>query len=221
MSEGEFKQNGRCAQAALPPHHTRQKAQPCSRPNSPVHSLTPPSSFFPCLHHQGPLLQQQPPRLNHPSSRPCKPASTAIFSSAGYFGCGEFIKSLRRAIFERGGGRGSKIVLEDGNSGGRQVATCSTRPPLSPEPSSEEPQLHLHPPSLFHICISFLYLQIQIQIQGAGRHLLNTAKTQLHLYFSSVSYIWGHKYKYVCKYTYKYICKYKYKYVLEYKYNCK
>ena len=125
MSEGEFKQNGRCAQAAppSPPHHTRQKAQPCSRPNSPVHSLTPPSSFFSCLHHQGPLLQQQPPRLNHPSSRPCKPASTAIFSSAGYFGCGEFIKSLRRAIFERGGGRGSKIVLEDGNSGGRQVPT--------------------------------------------------------------------------------------------------
>ena len=82
--------------------------------------LPPPS---PCLHHQGPLLQKQPPRLDHPRLRLGKPALTAIFSSAGYFGCAEFIKSLRRAIFERGGGRGSKIVLEDGNSGGRQVPT--------------------------------------------------------------------------------------------------
>ena len=104
-----------------PHHHTSRRSLARGQTHLCTPSPLPP--LLPCLHHQGPLLQQQPPRLNHPSSRPSKPASTAIFSSAGYFGCGEFIKSLRRAIFERGGGRVSKIVLEDGNSGGRQVPT--------------------------------------------------------------------------------------------------
>ena len=158
-------QSPRCSSSRQVTSFKVEQVCPSCTPVSPIHTssrrslvrgqthlctpspLPPPSS---CLHHQGPLLQQPPLGLSHPSLWARKPALKAIFSSPGYFGCAEFIKSLRRAIFERGGGRVSKIVLEDENSGGRQggtcsnssssssCPTCSTRPPLS-LPSSAPP----------------------------------------------------------------------------------
>ena len=94
-----------------------------------VHSFTPPTSSN---RPPPPTTSTTPPVcLWNPST---SLANQWLFlGPPGYFGSAEFIKSLRRAIFEaRGGGRGSKIVLEDGNSGGRQVGTCfsSKRPPL-------------------------------------------------------------------------------------------
>ena len=78
-----------------------------------------------------------------PRHQPCKPM--AIFRPPGYFGSAEFIKSLRRAIFEaRGGGRGSKIVLEDGNSGGRPAGASSQSPPSPPAPPAQPGLLSLH-----------------------------------------------------------------------------
>ena len=159
-----------CLLPPSPHHHTSRR----SLARGQTHLCTPSPLPPPCLHQGLLLLHQGLNDQDHLRLR--KPALAAIFRPRGYFGCVEFIKSLRRAIFERGGGRVAKIVLEDGNSGGRQVGTCSssssssfsscsTRPPLSSQLSSTTP-----PASL-----------------------------------PSVSYLLGCKYEYkcVCKYKYR------------------
>ena len=131
-------QSPRCSSSRQVTSFKVEQVCPSCTPVSPIHTssrrslvrgqthlctpspLPPPSS---CLHHQGPSFNDPLLALDHQSPWVRKPALKAIFSSPGYFGCAEFIKSLRRAIFERGGGRVAKIVLEDGNSGGRQVPT--------------------------------------------------------------------------------------------------
>ena len=106
-----------------------------------VHSFTPPTSS---TRPPPPRTSTTPPCLPwQPKHQPCKPM--AIFRPPGYFGSAEFIKSLRRAIFEaRGGGRGSKIVLEDGNSGGRPGGASSQSPPSPPAPPAQPGLLSLH-----------------------------------------------------------------------------
>ena len=106
-----------------------------------VHSFTPPTS------------STRPPPPTTSTTPPvclCIPSTSLanqwlFLGPPGYFGSAEFIKSLRRAIFEaRGGGRGSKIVLEDGNSGGRPGGASSQSPPSPPAPPAQPGLLSLH-----------------------------------------------------------------------------
>ena len=128
-----------CLLPPSPHHHTSRR----SLARGQTHLCTPSPLPPPCL-HQGLLLLHQP--LNDQDHlRLRKPALAAIFRPRGYFGCVEFIKSLRRAIFERGGGRVSKIVLEDGNSGrGGRSAPASPQSGLLSRESWEPQHLHHH-----------------------------------------------------------------------------
>ena len=109
---------------------------------SPVCTPSPLPPPPPGLHHQR-LQQHHLVCLGNPST---SLANQWLFlGPPGYFGSAEFIKSLRRAIFEaRGGGRGSKIVLEDGNSGGRPGGASSQSPPSPPAPPAQPGLLSLH-----------------------------------------------------------------------------